>query len=112
MTALNRYAVACCVLCGSHAVYADSPPASAYPQITAADAQAQSLFIGGTNFGAALLPVVRLGSTALVVTSYAPTVIVAALPATVPPGSYPLWVQSFSTTSSIQGAWSYLAVTL
>ena len=80
---------------------ADSPPLDGYPTIYSADADGGSLFIGGVHFGTALQPVVKLGGTTLTVTSYSPTAIVATLPSGTGPASYPLWVKSFATPSSL-----------
>jgi hypothetical protein len=91
----------------------DPPPLPGYPFITSADSDGTNLFIVGKNFGVAAAPKVQLGSFTLTPSSYSPTVIVAPLPSSAGPASYPLWVQSFvSTPWGTIGLWTYLGVTL
>jgi uncharacterized repeat protein (TIGR02543 family) len=89
------------------------PPAARQPEILSADADpaGTTLFIGGRNFGVRTAPTILFGGNKLTVESFAPTAIVAALPLALPPGSYPLWVQSFAGDDS-DGKWVFLAVTI
>jgi hypothetical protein len=96
----------------------DLPPLSSYPQITAAAANntQTELFIQGKNFGTAAPSVIMLGGVKLGTprTSLS-NLIVVALPPALPPGSYPLWIQSFTSLapgSAPLGLWSYISVTL
>ena len=66
-----------------------------------------------TSAGPASLTTMVHTSVAPGSTVVAPGLIVAAIPASIQPGSYPLWVQSFSSApSGPKGLWSYLSVTL
>jgi len=93
---------------------AESPPLPAYPTIQSADALGSTLLISGSNFGTVSTPIVKLGGVSLAVQSgFSATSIVATVPASVGPGSYPLWVESFvSTPWGTQGLWSYLSMTV
>src|SRR6058998_1503093 len=100
------------------ALAADTPPLASLPQITnaAADSTKTNLVIDGKNFGTAAAPVVMLGGVKLGIPSTAlSNLIVVALPPALPPASYPLWVQTFTSLSSgggPVGLWSYISVTL
>ena len=65
----------------------ETPDASSHPTIQSFDVLGSSLVIDGNNFGVASIAVVTCAPSA--------TVIVAALPDSVSPGSYSLWVESF-----------------
>jgi hypothetical protein len=71
------------------------------PAVLSADVVGSDVFISGQNLGTAKAPLVTLGSTQLTVSSYAPTSIVAGLPAGTPPGSYALVVQSYGTPAGV-----------
>ncbi len=73
---------------------AQTPPGATAVQVNRVEEVGGQVFITGKNLGTAASPVVLLGSAALVVSSYAPTVIVAELAASLPPGSYPLYVKT------------------
>lgn len=83
----------------SEAALGDGVPG--IPVILSADAQGQNLFISGTNFGAAQPPKVTLGGSALTVSSYSPTSIVAALPDGILPATYFLLVLSYKQTTDV-----------
>jgi len=100
-------------LLAASATRAETPPLPSYPSIQSADANGSTLLISGTNFGTASNPVVKLGGVYLVVQRASPTSIVATVPDSLGPGSYPLWVEAFvSTPWGPQGLWSYLGMTL
>jgi hypothetical protein len=73
---------------------------AAPPAIHSADEQGSNLFITGSDFGIAQPPTVTLGDVSLTVLSYAPTAIVAQLPANLAPGSYSLVVRSYAVRSA------------
>lgn len=87
------------------------PPAEAVARVRAAEVIGHELFVSGENFGVVQPPVVLLGGVTLQVKSYAPSTIVAGLDPALPPGSYPLWVQTFAS-SGTAGAWASLDVTV
>ncbi len=90
------------------------PPSASSPQIdiARADLVAATLTVTGANFGTAATPLVVLSGSQLTVGSgYSSTQIVASLNASLPPGSYPLWVETF-TTAGGSGTWASLDVTV
>src|SRR5436190_24142140 len=112
---MNRtYTCVAALLClASLPVAGDAPPVSGYPVLEKVDRQGNDLVISGVYLGTAARPNAQLGTTTLVVTYFDAGLIVAAIPASIQPGSYPLWVQSFSSApSGPKGLWSYLSVTL
>jgi hypothetical protein len=79
----------------------DTPPLPGYPTIQSADANGSTLLITGTNFGTASRPSIKLGGVSLTLQGTASaTAIVATIPVSFGPGSYPLWVQTFIPNSS------------
>jgi len=81
----------------------ETPDASSHPTIQSFDVLGSSLVIDGNNFGVASIAVVTCAPSA--------TVIVAALPDSVSPGSYSLWVESFGRLlggAPAIGLWSCL----
>jgi collagen triple helix repeat protein len=86
------------------------PPASSTVQVSTVDVSGTDLFIKGANLGVAALPLVLLGGVRLTVTSYSPTDVVATLPATLQPGSYPLWIRTYSNDNN--GSWASLDVAI
>jgi hypothetical protein len=103
--------IAALIALQAHAGSPFQPPSAAQSQVNTVDVVGTNIFITGENFGVANTPVVLLGGTQLIVSSYSSTAIVASLAASFAPASYPLWVQSF-TTAGGNGQWSSLDVTV
>jgi hypothetical protein len=79
------------------------------PLVLRADLDGEHLFIEGQGFGTARAPRVRIGGSDTVVVSHAPTHIVARLTATLLPGTYAVWIQSFHSRDDA-GEWSVIDV--
>jgi hypothetical protein len=73
---------------------------TAAPSVQQADVSQGNVFITGQAFGTGATPQVTLGGVTMTVASYAPTAIVAGLPASLGPGSYALVVQTYGTKGS------------
>jgi hypothetical protein len=82
------------------------------PVATAADLDGDMLFVRGTGFGVAREPRVLLAGAELPVESYSPTDVVARITASLPPGTYAVWIQSFFHANDPYGAWAVLDVTI
>lgn len=113
-TPLLRWTIALAALGLAPSVQAGSPfqpPPGGTPHVQGAEAVGPDLFISGRDLGVVGVPVVLLGGVSLEVRSYSPTVIVAAIDPSMPPGAYPLWVKTF-TEAGAAGAWASLDLTV
>ena len=80
------------------------------PLIDSADVVGNDVFISGHSFGTSRAPIVVLGGTTLTVASYAPTSVVATLPAGTKPASYVLALESFGLNGPLLPAAIVLTV--